>query len=136
MSHLVLRVALLSLAATAAVPADVAAKSRQARLSEDLVEKLQHGDTTDTSVIVSGTQATVDAIAARHGLRIWKRLRGGAVVDVPTGSLADVAADPDLDSLSGSYRLRARDRGEDHEARAEARGKRDRDDGISAGSGR
>ena len=82
-SHLMLRVALLSLAATAALPADVAAKGRRARLSEDLVERLQQGDTTDTSVIVSGTQARVDAIAARHGLRIQKRLRSGAVLTCP-----------------------------------------------------
>ena len=107
MSHLILRVALVSLAATSALPADVAAKGRRACLSEDLVERLQQGDTTDTSVIVSGTQARVDAIAARHGLRIRKRLRSGAVLDVPAGSLRDVASDPDIDALSGSYRLRA-----------------------------
>ena len=70
-------------------PDDAAAQSRRrAHLSEDLQARLRAGDPTDTSVIVTGTQARVDAIAARHGLRIRKRLESGAVLDVPAGRLA------------------------------------------------
>ena len=87
---------------------DVAAQSRRrAHLSEDLQARLRAGDSTDTSVIVSGTQARIDAIAARHGLRIRKRLESGAVLDVPAGRLGEVTEDSDLDQLSSNYTLHA-----------------------------
>ena len=83
------------------------AQGRHARLSRDLVDRLQAGDTTDTSVIVTGTQARVNAIAARHGLRLRKRLASGAVLDVPAGRLAALAADGTLDQLSSNQRVRS-----------------------------
>lgn len=109
-SELMLRGAIVSLLAACVVamtPAEAVAQGRRARLSEDLVERLRNGDTTDTSVIVTGTQATVNALAARHGLRVRKRLQSGAVLDVPAGALALVADDPDAGSLSPNATLRA-----------------------------
>ena len=81
--------------------------SAQARISADLKDRLQAGDNAATSVIVTGTQAQVDAIATRYGLRVRKRLTSGAVLDVPAGRLAGLAADGSLDALSGNYRLRS-----------------------------
>ncbi len=89
------------------VSAQRSPQRRHARVSADLEDRLQAGDNADTSVIVTGTKAKVDAIAARHGLRIRKRLKTGAVLDVPAGGLGDLAADVDLDALSSNYRLRA-----------------------------
>ena len=63
---------------------DVSAQGR-ARLSSDLQNRIQAGSTEETCVIVPGTNAQVDAIAARHGLRIQKRLKSGAVLQVPAG---------------------------------------------------
>ena len=83
------------------------AQGRHARLSEDLVRRLRSGDTTATSVIVSGTSQRIDAIAARHGLRIRKRLQSGAVVDVPAGRLDELAADGTIDQLSSDQRVRS-----------------------------
>src|SRR5688500_18214802 len=74
-------------------PADAAAQGRRARLSDDLDQQLRSGSLTDSSVIVSGTQARVDRIAARHGLVVRKRLQSGAVLDVPGDRLAAVAGD-------------------------------------------
>src|SRR5207253_347592 len=76
------------------------AQGRRARLSHDLVERLGPGDTSATSVIVTGTPQRVAAIAARHGLRIRKRLQSGAVLDVPAGHLRELADDGTLDQLS------------------------------------
>ena len=50
------------------------AGSRRARLSEDLARRVAAGETAATTVIVTGTQARVERIAARHGLSIRKRL--------------------------------------------------------------
>lgn len=96
-------------ACAALVPSvsDVSAKGKRARVSADLEAQLQAGDNTDTSVIVTGTKAKVDAIAKRHGLRISKRLKSGAVLNVPAGSLAALTDDSDVDALSGNYRLQA-----------------------------
>ena len=60
---------------------------------------------TATCVIVPGTRAQVDGLAARHGLTIRKRLKTGAVIEIPAGALAAVAADAGLDSLTSNYRL-------------------------------
>ena len=72
----------------------------QGRLSKDIARKVQRGDATETTVIVTGTPAQVDMLARRHGLRLKKRLRSGAVLDVPAGTLAALADDADLDLLS------------------------------------
>ena len=51
--------------------ADASAQGRRrTRVSADLAERVRGGDTIDSSVIVTGTQAGVEAIAAKHGLRI------------------------------------------------------------------
>ena len=72
---------LLALASCMAIVAanDAAAQGRRARLSEDLEQKIQAGDARPTSVILTGSQAKVDELAARHGLRVARRLDGGAV---------------------------------------------------------
>ena len=87
--------------------ADAAAEGRRARLSDDLVQRLQAGDTAGDTVIVTGSQAQVSAVAARHGLAIRKRLKTGAVLDVPAGALDALSRDREVDQLSGNYRLRS-----------------------------
>jgi len=61
--------------------------------------------TSDTCVLLSGPQSQVDAVAARHGLRVHTRLRTGAVVEAPAGTL-DALSGEAGSSLSGNYRLR------------------------------
>ena len=78
-----------------------------AKLSEDLKRKIQAGDASATSVILSGSQATCDELAARHGLRVSRRLNGGAVVDVPAGALAALSQDGDVDQLSSNSVVRS-----------------------------
>src|SRR5712691_2995975 len=83
-----------------------AAQGRRAHLSDDLQQHLDAGDSTATTVIVSGTPAQVAAIAARHGLRVRRTLTSGAVLDVPAGRLDEVAADADVPQLSGDHVMR------------------------------
>jgi hypothetical protein len=109
-SRLMLRGALVSLLAAGVVALsspEAWAQGRRARLSEDLEERLRTGDTSETSVIITGTQASVNAVAARHGLRIRKRLRSGAVLDVPAGRLNAVADDQRISHVSGIPKLKA-----------------------------
>jgi serine protease AprX len=97
-------------AAVAAVifcTSDAQANGRRAHLSDDLRRQLAAGNPTDTDVILTGTRAGVEAIAARHGLRVRRHLKTGAVVDVPAGRLATLAEDPEVDQLSGNHAVRA-----------------------------
>jgi serine protease AprX len=87
----------------AALPATAPEAAAQPRMSEDLARKLLGGDHTDSSVIFTGTQAEVDALAARHGLTIRKRLRTGAVLTVKAGRLATVADDPAVMHLASDH---------------------------------
>ena len=82
-------------------------RARRAQLSEDLKRKIQAGDASATSAILSCSQATCDKLAARHGLRVSRRLNGGAVVDVPAGGLAALAQDSDVDQLSSNSVVRS-----------------------------
>jgi len=92
----------------AALPATLNAQSaHRARLSQDLVQRIDAGDTQATSVIVTGSQERIDRIAARLGLRVHKRLESGAVLDVPAGSLAALASDVDADQMSGNLVVQA-----------------------------
>src|SRR5688572_24724347 len=102
------RVTVLCLATTvvlvgSAKQADAA--GQRARLSEDLVRRLAAGDVAETDVIVTGTQARVDAIAARHGLTIRKRLKNGAALTIPAGRLEALAAE--VDHLSSDQNVRS-----------------------------
>src|SRR5688572_4044549 len=96
-----LRLTLLSWAAVAVslVYADGAAAQGggHASLSSDLAERVRAGDQREVSVIITGTDAQVSELAARHGLGITKRLVTGAVVNVPAGALAALAKDPAAD---------------------------------------
>ncbi|MGE0447424.1 MAG: S8 family serine peptidase, partial [Vicinamibacterales bacterium] len=87
--------------------ADDAAAQRRARLSDDLATRLRSNGAGDASVIITGTAEQIDRAAARHGLRIRKRLQGGAVVDVPAGRLAALADDAGIDQLTGNAIVRS-----------------------------
>src|SRR5687768_4890304 len=93
-------------AAVCLVASDSSAQDRRVRLSNDLFQRVQTSSTIDTCVIVSGTQAQLNSLARRHGLRIRKQLRGGALVEVPAGSMTGFTRDKRLMSLSSNYRLK------------------------------
>jgi hypothetical protein len=82
------------------------AQSHTPRLSDDLRRHVAAGDTSDSRVVITGSQAAVDALASRHGLQITRRLSSGAVLTVPAGKLAAVANDPSVPSLSGDHIVR------------------------------
>jgi serine protease AprX len=111
--HLAFRVARLTLSCLVlsglvlATAASANAQSRHARISRDLEQRLQAGDTDATSVIVAGTPERIARIAARHGLRITKPLATGAVLEVPAGALEAVANDAEVDSLSSNLVVEA-----------------------------
>src|SRR5690349_17311316 len=86
-----------------------AQSGHRARLSADLVQRLGSGDAAATSVIVTGTRQQIDRIAKRHGLLVHKRLDTGAVLDVPAGALAALAADAEVDQISGNLAVQAHD---------------------------
>ncbi len=100
-------VCLAALLALAVPAADAAAQGRRARLSDDLVRRLQAGDTANHTIIVTGSPAQVSGLAQRHGLTVRKRLKTGAVLDVPAGALDALTRDGGVDQLSGNHRLRS-----------------------------
>ena len=99
--------ALLASVCLVILPAASSAETPRARLSADLSDRIEKGDTQPTSVLVTTTQAHVDALAARHGLRVGRRLQSGAVLEVPAGKLAELADDASVGHLSGNQTMRS-----------------------------
>src|SRR5689334_11997316 len=81
------------------------ASAQHARVSKDIAERLRNGDGSTTRVIITGSRASVEAVATRHGLKVRKWLQNGASIDVPAGFLARVADDPGVDKLSGDLQV-------------------------------
>ncbi|HEY6214194.1 MAG TPA: S8 family peptidase [Vicinamibacterales bacterium] len=79
--------------------------AHRARLSADLAAHLSRATTARTRVIVRGTDDEVDAIAARHHLLLTRRLASGGVLLANSSELADLAADPAIEHLSGDARV-------------------------------
>src|SRR5688572_30425334 len=72
----------------------------RARVSTDLATAI-HNDTQGVPVIVHGDRAKVLRLAERHGVRVKKLLRSGAVFEAARGELESLAQDPEVDHLSG-----------------------------------
>jgi len=78
----------------------------KARLSADLADHLAAGSQA-VRVIVHGTKAEVDAVAARYNLRIGRYMASGAVFIVNAGQLAALRDDGTVDHLSGDLRIKS-----------------------------
>jgi serine protease AprX len=79
-----------------AQPAD--GSRRAARVAADLSARVAGGAT--AQVILRGTPDEVRALAARHGLRVTKSLRSGAVATVDRAALASLSADPSVPAVA------------------------------------
>jgi serine protease AprX len=79
----------------------------RALISRDLLAHEARHSKARTRVIVHGTQAEVDAIAARHHLAVTSYLGAdGAVLTADSGELTELAADPAIQHLSGDLPVR------------------------------
>src|SRR4029453_18839884 len=76
----------------------------RARLSRDLAEGLKNGQ--PATVIVAGTDSELEAIAARHGARVKKLLRGAAVLELSADQMETLSPDPAISHLSGDVPVR------------------------------
>src|SRR5262245_58770368 len=78
----------------------------KARLSADLADHLAVGSQA-VHVILHGTKAEVDAVAARYNLRVGRYMASGAVLIVNAGQLAALRDDGTVDHLSGDLRIKS-----------------------------
>ncbi len=78
--------------------AQPAAGGRTARVAADLSARVSRGET--AQVILRGTPDEVRALAARHGLRVTKTLRSGAVATVDRAALASLSSDPAVPAVA------------------------------------
>ena len=67
------------------IPAGVATGGPGVRVSPDLAQRLRDGDGSDTRIIMTTSRTRIEAVVARHGLRLRKWLANGAAVDIPAG---------------------------------------------------
>jgi len=81
------------------------AEPHRANLSADLVSHLTQHSSTRRRIIVPGSGAQVDALAALHHLQIVGRIPGGGVVLANSDELADLASDAGVAHLSGDVRV-------------------------------
>ena len=89
-----------------AAPA-VAGPQRRARVSADLATELRTGNRTTVEVIVDGDDATISRVLARHPLQLKKRLKPGAVLEVPAGQLDALTADADVATVAANAVVRS-----------------------------
>src|SRR5262245_21671622 len=90
----------------AAAAAPAAAAPHKARVSADLADHLSAGSQS-IRVIVHGTRAEVDAVAARYNLTVARYLSSGAVFVVNAGQLEALRDDETQDHLSGDIRIKS-----------------------------
>ncbi len=95
--------AVIVLLALAGLDAEAAGRGK---LSRDLVERLGSGRDRAVRVIVSGDDARIDRLAARHGARVAKRLDGAAVLEVAERTLDALSEDSEVAHLSGDVPVR------------------------------
>src|SRR5215204_6018564 len=70
----------------------------RARVAHDITERVARGER--TQVILPGSPDAVEALIQRHGLRVERRLRSGAVVSVDQATMASLAADPAVSAVA------------------------------------
>jgi serine protease AprX len=78
----------------------------QTRVSSDLVAFQMRRSTARVPVLVQGSDADLDALAARHKLPVVRYLPGAVVLLVNRAELAMLAIDGAADSISGDMRVR------------------------------
>jgi serine protease AprX len=75
--------------------------AHRAHLSDDLLaHELRHSNV-HTRVIVHGARAEISALATRHRLDVVRWLSDGAVLRANSGEISELAADANVDHLSG-----------------------------------
>src|SRR5919198_4281228 len=98
--------AVISIYCSLAVAVPAFADSHRARLSRDLSDRLAARDERATDVIVDGRPEVIDAVAARYGAKVKRRLQTGAVLEVTGGQLDALSQDPDVDHIAGDVSVR------------------------------
>ena len=95
-------IALFSLfAITSVLDVRGAGREHRAHLSLDMARHEARHTNAKARVIVRGSDATLDALAAKHHLHIVRRLSGTAVLLANSSEIAALAADDAVDNLSG-----------------------------------
>ncbi len=89
---IVIAVAVVAFSSGLLEQASAQPRGGRARLSADLAEHVSTGSG-GVDVIVHGTQAEVEALAARYNVRVKRQLRSGAVLRVTGGQLEAIQAD-------------------------------------------
>ena len=80
--------------------------AHRAHLSLDLLIHEARQTTAGARVIVHGTPDLIAAIAGRHGLLVLRQMQNSAVLVANSPQLTDLAADADIDHLSGDSPVR------------------------------
>ncbi len=81
------------------------AAEQRAKLSNDLKKQMSSGSTESSSVILSLPPEAVDAIAARTGAKVTKRLRHQSVLRVTPEQLLALSTDPAVENISGDAKV-------------------------------
>src|SRR5262245_23273189 len=83
-----------------------ASEPRRAHLSADLLAHAARQTKARARVIVRGSEADLNALAARHGVQILRYLEGGAVLLANSAELEALQKDSTLSTLSGDHVVR------------------------------
>jgi serine protease AprX len=105
--HLWFRASLVAVVvAASALTLRGSSTQHRAHLSKDLVSHLAFRAASSARVIVSGSDQDIDDAATRYGLRVLRRLDGGAVLAGTGDGLNQLASDGRFENLSGDMLVR------------------------------
>src|SRR5688572_5792802 len=88
-----------------AFAAPVSAQSHRARMARDVSERIAQRIEAATEFIVRVPADRVDALAARYGPKIKKRIHGGAVFEATGGQIDALSQDTDVDHIATNAKV-------------------------------
>ena len=72
----------------------------RARVASDITQRLAAAPGASSDVIVRGSPDVIHALSTKHGLRVKRSLKSGAVVELTAASLAALAGDPGVPAIA------------------------------------
>ena len=77
----------------------------RARLSREVAERLDRRIETPGEFIVATRADRIDAVAARYGATVKKRITGGVVLEATGGQLDALSQDPEVDHIASNAKV-------------------------------
>ena len=87
------------------VSAEAQFQGHRAKLSRDIAARIAQRVESATEIIVAAPADRIDALAARYGATLKKRIQGGAVLHATGGQIDALSQDADVRHIAGNTKV-------------------------------